>query len=334
MIVIPRYTIIKEKASFRIQEILDNLNLKNPLVITGKNTQKYNKDFDFIYYNEVETSDLENIKNYANDYDSIIGIGGGRPIDIGKLIAHKSKKPFLSVPTTASNDGIASPIVSLTQPSYMTEAPIAIIADIDIIKKSPKKLLSAGMGDIVSNITAVLDWELGKIEKSEKYSDSSGIFSKTIAIELMDYVLNFNLEEYPKKLVKALIGSGISIAIAHSSRPASGSEHLFSHALDTMKEKYEIDTNSLHGEQCGVGTLAIAQIYLEEGKLGSETFEMLKNSLKVVDAPVTAKQLGFDEEIVIEALSSAHALRNRHTILRNGISKEKARDILEKSEII
>ena len=74
-----------------------------------------NKDFDFIYYDEIETSDLENIKNYANDYDSIIGIGGGRPIDIGKLIAHKSKKPFLSVPTTASNDGIASPIVSLTQ---------------------------------------------------------------------------------------------------------------------------------------------------------------------------------------------------------------------------
>jgi glycerol-1-phosphate dehydrogenase [NAD(P)+] len=72
MIVIPRYTIIKEKASFRIQEILDNLNLKNPLVITGKNTQKYNKDFDFIYYDEIETSDLENIKNYANDYDSII----------------------------------------------------------------------------------------------------------------------------------------------------------------------------------------------------------------------------------------------------------------------
>jgi glycerol-1-phosphate dehydrogenase [NAD(P)+] len=61
---------------------------------------------------------------------------------------------------------------------------------------------------------------------------------------------------------------------------------------------------------------------------------MLKTSLKVVDAPVTAKQLGFDEEIVIEALSSAHALRNRHTILRNGISKEKAREILEKSEII
>jgi len=334
MIVIPRYSLIKEKASEKLPELLENLNLKKPLVITGRNTQKYNKTYDFIYYDEIDIKNTEDIKKYAENYDSIIGIGGGKPIDIGKLIANKSKKPFLSVPTTASNDGIASPIISLTQPSYLGESPIAIVADIDIIRKSPKKLLSAGMGDIVSNITAVLDWELGKIEIKEKYSDSSGIFSKTIAIELMDYVLNSDLKEYPKKLVKALIGSGISIAVAHSSRPASGSEHLFSHALDTIKNKYELKIDSLHGEQCGVGTIAIAQLYHEEGRLDLESIEKIKTSLKMVDAPITGKEIGFDEDLLIEALSSAHEIRKRHTILRNGISKEKAREILEKSEII
>ncbi|ABR55136.1 Glutamate-1-semialdehyde 2,1-aminomutase [Methanococcus vannielii SB] len=334
MIVIPRYSLIKEKASERLPELLENLNLKKPLVITGKNTKKYSKGFEFIYYDEIDIYNEEGFQKIGKEYDSIIGIGGGKPIDIGKIISNKSKKPFVSVPTTASNDGIASPIVSLTQPSYLAESPIAIVADIDIIRESPKKLLSAGMGDIVSNITAVLDWELGKIEMNEKYSDSSGIFSKTIAIELIDYVLNYDLKEYPKKLVKSLIGSGISIAIAHSSRPASGSEHLFSHALDNLKNKYELNINSLHGEQCGLGTIIISQMYYEEGRIDFKTVEKVKNSLKAVNAPVTGKKLGFDEDLLIEALSSAHKVRKRHTILRNGLSKEKAREILEKSEII
>ena len=94
-------------------------------------------------------------------------------------------------------------------------------------------------------------------------------------------VLNSDLKEYPKKLVKALIGSGISIAVAHSSRPASGSEHLFSHALDTIKNKYELKIDSLHGEQCGVGTIAIAQLYHEEGRLDLESIEKIKTSLKM-----------------------------------------------------
>ena len=288
MIVIPRYILIEEHGINKLYEILSKLNLKKPLVITGKKTKKYAPNFDYIYYSNIDLDDLNTIKKLLDQYDSIIGVGGGKSIDIGKFVAYHSKKPFISIPTTASNDGIASPIISLKQPSIMAESPIAVIADMEIIKKSPKRLLSAGLGDVVSNITAVLDWKLAHKEIGEEYSDSSAIFSKTIAMELIDYILNSpNLNEYPKKLVKALIGSGITIAIAGSTRPASGSEHLFSHALDYLKIKYDLKLDSLHGEQCGVGTIISSYMHYLEGNLTNEDLEHIKSSLKKINAPTT-----------------------------------------------
>lgn len=335
MIVIPRYIVIEENAIDKLSDILLRLYLKKPLIITGKNTKKYAPNFDCIYYSDIDLNNIHHIKSIAKDYDSIIGIGGGKSIDIGKFVAYHSKKPFISLPTTASNDGIASPIISLKQPSIMAESPIAVIADVNIIKNSPEKLLSAGIGDIVSNITAVLDWELAHREVGEKYSESSAIFSKTIAKELIDYILNNPIKnEYSKKLVKALIGSGITIAIAGSTRPASGSEHLFSHALDYLKIKYGLKVNSLHGEQCGIGTIISSYLHYKEGNLSREGMENIKLSLKKANAPTTGYELGFKEDILIEALSIAHKIRNRYTIFRNGIPKEKAETILKETEVI
>ncbi|GBF36153.1 sn-glycerol-1-phosphate dehydrogenase [Methanofervidicoccus abyssi] len=333
MITIPRYIVVDEDRN-AIYEILSKLNLKNPLVVVGKSTKKYAPDFEYIYYSDINLEDSD-IKNITKGYDSVIGVGGGRSIDIGKYIAYQTGIPFISMPTTASNDGIASPVVSLRQPSILVDPPIAVVVDLNIIRKSPKRLLSAGFGDMVSNITAVLDWKLAHREIGEGYSESSAIFSKTIAEELMDYVLrDIHLSHYPEKLVKALIGSGITISIAGSTRPASGSEHLFSHALDYLKKKYELDVDSLHGEQCGVGTIISSYLHYKEDNLSYEDMENIRLSLKRVGAPTTGKKLGFEEEILIEALTIAHAIRKRYTILRKGISKERAEEILKECEVI
>ncbi|NPA62176.1 MAG: iron-containing alcohol dehydrogenase [Methanococci archaeon] len=330
----PRYTIIEDNAIEKIETVLNKLNLKNPIIITGKTTKKYCKfNYDIEYYNEILTNNKIEQKKYSN-YDCVIGVGGGKAIDVGKYLSYILKVPFISVPTTASNDGIASPIISIKQPSFMAEAPMAIIADTRIIKKSPKRLLSAGMGDIVSNITAVLDWKLAHKEKGEKYSESSAIFSKTIAKELITYVINSDLSDYANKLVKALVGSGIAIAIANSSRPASGSEHLFSHAIDKLKEEYNLNIKSLHGEQCGVGTIIMSHLHEKENKNLTGTCQIIKQALKKVKAPTTAKELKIDEDIIIEALTIAHKIRNRWTILRNGIDRKTAIEILEETEVI
>ncbi len=327
MITIPRYILIENGALNKLDSLLKKLYLSNPIVICGNNTKKYAPNYPQIYYTDINVFDNKFLNNLKN-YDSIIGVGGGRAIDTGKYIAYKLNKPFISIPTTGSNDGIASPVVSLKQPSIMAEPPICIVADISIIKKSPKRLLSAGFGDIVSNITAVLDWRLAHDEIGEQYSESSGIFSKTISEELINYVLKNDLDDYPKKLIKALVGSGITIAIANSTRPASGSEHLFSHALDYLKGRYGIGSRSYHGEQCGVGTIISSYIHYKEGRLSYEYLNKIKKSLEIVGAPTTAYDLGYDKDIIIEALYIAPKIRKRYTILRNGLSKEECEKIL------
>ena len=123
-------------------------------------------------------------------------------------------------------------------------------------------------------------------------------------------------------LVEALISSGVAIGIAGSTRPASGAEHMFSHMLDTICEK-----PALHGEQCGVGSILTAYLH-------NADWQRVKESLKKVGAPTTAKELEIPGEKIVEALSKAHSLRDRHTILREGITEEKAWEVVEATGVI
>lgn len=57
----------------------------------------------------------EKIADRAPDF--MIGFGGGRSVDVAKMTAFKIGRPFLSVPTSASHDGISSPFVSIRAPT-------------------------------------------------------------------------------------------------------------------------------------------------------------------------------------------------------------------------
>jgi glycerol-1-phosphate dehydrogenase [NAD(P)+] len=105
-------------------------------------------------------------------------------------------------------------------------------------------------------------------------------------------------------LLEALISCGVAMSIAGSSRPCSGSEHLFSHALDL------IDSNhAMHGEQVGIGSILIAFLY-------GSNWQRIKNTLKQIGAPTTAYELGVKEMDVVKALEVAPKIRpERYTIL-------------------
>ena len=114
-----------------------------------------------------KTNDQKTIKDIEKKVrqdksELVIGIGGGRSVDIAKLIGFNLNKPFVSVPTSASHDGIASPFVSVKgdKPhSLVATAPLGVFVDVDIIKKAPKKLLASGCGDLIAKVTAVRDWQ-------------------------------------------------------------------------------------------------------------------------------------------------------------------------------
>jgi len=253
----------------------------------------------------------------------LVGLGGGKPIDTAKMAADRLGFGFVSVPTAASHDGIVSGRSSIpegdTRHSVAADPPLAVVADTEVVVAAPWELTTAGCADIVSNYTAVEDWQLAHRLQNVEYSEYAGALSRMTAEMLVENAesIKQGLEESAWVVVKALVSSGVAMSIAGSSRPASGAEHLFSHRLDRIAPG-----RALHGHQVGVGSILVA--YLHEGEKGM--WRNIRDALAVIGAPTTAAELGFDDETVIEALTTAHRIRDRYTILGNGISEAAARE--------
>mgnify|MGYP001065623006 FL=1 len=259
----------------------------------------------------------------------LIGAGGGRSIDIAKIASLRTNIPFLSLPTAASHDGICSSQASLTVDgetvSLPAQSPLSIIADTRIIARAPARLLAAGCGDIISNYTAILDWELAHRLRDEEFSEYASTLSAMTAKMIVERASDIRpgLEESAKIVVKALISSGVAMSIAGSSRPASGSEHKFAHSVNRIAPG-----RALHGELCGLGT--IIMMYLH-----GKDWRMIKEALEQVGAPTTAAQIGLDGETVVEALVNAHKVRpERYTILDSGLNRVAASRAAEATGVI
>ena len=339
----PREVYIDPGIIKRTGAICKSLHLdKKILIVTGKHTfdagakpaieslESDNIEYDVIKVDKASAESISEVEELISSDTTVLGIGGGKVIDVAKLSSFNQGVYFVSMPTTASHDGIVSPMASIKNPntsiSVTAHSPIAVIADSEILAQSPFRLLAAGCADLIANFTAIKDWELAHRLKNESFSESAAALSIMSAHLITDNIANIkpNLEPSARIVMKSLFSGGMAISIAGSSRPASGSEHLFSHALDKI-----LDKPALHGEQCGIGT--IMMMYLHGGD-----WKAIKNALESVQAPTSAGEIGISEDDVIDALVMAHEIRpERYTILGdNGISREAAYELAYKTEVI
>jgi glycerol-1-phosphate dehydrogenase [NAD(P)+] len=272
--------------------------------------------------------EAERIRRTAEGSSCIVSVGGGKIIDVGKVASFRLGIPFISVPTAPSHDGIASERASLTdrdgKASFRARPPLAVIADIAVLMNAPQRLIASGAADALSNLTSVQDWKLGRDAKGEYYSDYAAYLAKSSAKMILRSAVMIGRREERgiRDLMEALLTSSISMSLAGSSRPASGAEHAFSHVLDSLGSK------SLHGEQCGVG--AIMMSFLQERK-----WELVRDTLREVGAPVTAAGLGVSEGMIISALVKAGTLRDRYSILDvKPLDEKKARDVARATGVI
>jgi glycerol-1-phosphate dehydrogenase [NAD(P)+] len=240
----------------------------------------------------------------------VLGVGGGKAIDIAKFSSSRKALPFISIPTAASHDGIASSRAAIKDAdrpfSVATQSPLAIIADTGVIATAPYRLTASGCGDIIAKYTAVRDWEFAHRLKGEYYAEYAANLALMSAKHIMGKArtIQSQTEEGLRIVLEALISCGVAMSIAGSSRPCSGSEHLFSHALTTLAPNV-----ALHGEQCGAGAIMVA--YLQRGD-----WRLIQDTLRTVGAPTTATELGFKAESIVSALTMAHRIRpDRYTIL-------------------
>ncbi|PWR71133.1 NAD(P)-dependent glycerol-1-phosphate dehydrogenase [Methanospirillum stamsii] len=333
---LPRDVLIGHEAILQLPEIIADIKPgKSALLITGGTTREVAGeavanllsgmyDISRFIAGKLDSSTLEECAKAASPVDFLIGIGGGRVIDCAKIVSYKQGKPFISVPTAASHDGIISGRATLPTEngSVSVEAhpPVAVVADTGIIAKAPHRLMASGCADVISNYTAILDWELAHRIRGEQISEYAIALSKMTAEILVKdaNLIKPGQEEAAWIVVKALVSSGVSMAIAGSSRPASGGEHKFGHALERL-----IPGAALHGEACGIGS--IMTMYLHGGD-----WREIRSSLHHIGAPTTPKELNIPDEIVVEALMKAREIRpERYTILDMGLTRESAEYLVQ-----
>jgi len=187
----------------------------------------------------------------------VLAFGGGRALDLAKHIASIAGLPFLAVPTSLSHDGFASPLASLQtaggRRSIACRPPAGVIIDTAVCFAAPRQLWLAGLGDVAAKVTAVADWKLAFHARGEAVNDLAALLSDATVFQLAARPV-FDLEG-TRLLATALLLNGVAMSLAGTSRPASGSEHLLSHALDQLSARPR-----LHGLQVGVATYVAAQL--------------------------------------------------------------------------
>ncbi len=174
----------------------------------------------------------------TGSFDAVVGIGGGRTLDVAKYAAGLAGLPMVTVATNLSHDGIASPVASLEHDgrkgSYGVHGPIAVIVDLDYVRRSPPEQLRAGIGDALSNLSALADWELAGRERGEQVDGLAAAFARAGAESLLSRTDDLHSDTFLTALSEALVLSGLAMAAAGSSRPCSGACHEISHAIDAL----------------------------------------------------------------------------------------------------
>jgi glycerol-1-phosphate dehydrogenase [NAD(P)+] len=342
---LPRKVLVGYDVILELGTFLKNLGFKKKvLFVSGENVReaigsivdKSLKIVDLSHeWSTVKSATMQYVNNVVRtikeqQVDGLVGIGGGKSVDVAKLSAFYSGMNFVSVPTSASHDGISSPFATIIEPekpySSIALPPIGVLADINIISNAPKRLIASGCGDLLAKITSVKDWELAKEETNEyfgKYAASLAQLSANLVLKESKRIGN-NEKDSIRDVVEALISAGVAAGIAGSSRPCSGSEHLFAHSLDLLSPG-----KSLHGERCGLGTILMSKVH-------GLPWKKIVTSLKEVHAPTTAKQLGIDSEIIIKAIVLAKNIRpDRYTILNKlDLNYKKAQKLAKSVDII
>lgn len=245
------------------------------------------------------------------DIKIIIGFGGGRVLDTAKYAAHISKAVYICLPTTLSNDSLASPFsvlgtVGTSRKTLACKIPAAIVVDTDMISAAPLGQTLSGIGDTIAKHTALYDWKLAADNSGDHVDD----FAYAISRMSFDSVYHCDDKDLKSKtfiriLSRALVMGGLAMEIAGSSRPCSGSEHLFCHAL----EEYYPEIKVSHGIGVALGSVGACVFQ------GRDEVKLLK-VLKTYGLDMNPTSYGITKDIFADAWMRASGTRpGRITIL-------------------
>ncbi|SDT74059.1 iron-containing alcohol dehydrogenase family protein [Actinoplanes derwentensis] len=245
-------------------------------------------------------------------YDAVVGIGGGKTVDTAKYAASRWGLPMVSVATSLANDGIASPVASLVNDgikgSYGVHIPFGVIVDLDFVESGPDRVNRAGIGDVVSNISALADWELAREIRGESVDGLAASLSRMGAEAILSMPGDMSDDAFVTTLAEALISSGLAMAVAGTSIPCSGGCHEIMHAIDSL-----FPETASHGELAGMGALFCTFLRGDERRLKQMSDTLARHQL-----PRTPSDVGLDAEQFVQVIHFAPRTRpDRYTIIEH-----------------
>lgn len=209
-----------------------------------------------------EWSYLERVEQFLASDDAVaVAVGSGVINDLTKLASHHLGRRYIIVGTAASMDGYTAFGASITKDgnkqTFSCRAPYGVVFDPEIAAVAPKELAASGYADLIAKVPAAADWMIADALGEEPID---GFAYSLLHNDLMDalscpaQVLAGDVDA-TGKLAKGLIMSGFAMQAIQSSRPASGTEHQFSHCWDMEGLSYPSGKHVSHGFKVGIGTL-------------------------------------------------------------------------------
>jgi len=195
-----------------------------------------------------------------------LAVGAGTVNDIVKLAAEWAGRPYVSVATAPSMNGYPSPIAAVLRHGLKctipAAPPVAIVYDTTVVAAAPQAMIGSGYADLLAKPCSQADWIVARELAGDPFPQEP--------LRIIDGVVEAVVDAGPgiatadpeavELLCLGLTLSGLSMAAAGSSQPASGSEHLISHFWDMIghRDGWEPD---LHGRQVGLGCLIVSAVF-------------------------------------------------------------------------
>lgn len=242
----------------------------------------------------------------------VFAFGGGSILDLVKYCATKCDLPCITVPSTLSNDAVCSCVARLTEngkkKSFRVEPPTGIIVDLEVVKQSPRELILAGVGDVITNLSATQDWKLSHKKTGESINELAYMLAKEAATPLLEYSeSDIYSDEFLMDLTNGVITSGLSMMISGNTRGTSGSEHLIAHAID----EFFHEKSTLHGIQACWAFLEIEKQLRHNDKF-TRKLQDFYNRMGL--SQVISDLIPWQSEDLKMLIPYAMKIRNRYTI--------------------
>ncbi len=195
-----------------------------------------------------------------------VAIGSGTINDLVKYGASLADRSYFVVATAASMDGYAASGAALIadgfKQTFVCPAPRAVVADLDLIRTAPPSMTASGYADLIGKITAGADWILADALGIDPIQPDIWEMVQPTVRSLLGSAaaVRAHEPEAMETLLNGLLLTGLAMQASGTSRPASGSEHQFSHYWEM--QGLSIDGVPIsHGFKVGLGSLAVTALY-------------------------------------------------------------------------